>query len=292
MDVLRDIVLTSDYDSLIDFIIHFWRRNRYSVYNCLLAYAQRPGAVMLATANQWRNNYNREIKHGVSPIVIIRPFGPVEFVYDYLDTYGEKELFPNRITASKNFDIQDWWATTLINSLKENGIYCSEANFGTRKGADICIVEKPITYSYINKKRKEIEVTTDCCITTNCMSDDKAKFLSTLHELAHLFCGHLIRGKNTPKNISFPNRTKERLTNNQMEFEAEIAASMVCEVLGVKHDSSKYLIGYMEENNTAPDINYTEMIKAVDKILHILPQEIIANVCHPESFAYQYTLPF
>ena len=59
MDILNDILLYSDIEEIMDFIRYFWFHNRYSVYNCLLIYAQRPGAVMLGTAKQWlsRNRF-------------------------------------------------------------------------------------------------------------------------------------------------------------------------------------------------------------------------------------------
>lgn len=274
MDILNDILMYSDTEEIMEFIRYFWFHNRYSVYNCLLIYAQRPGAVMLGTANQWLSR-NRFIKHEASPIVIIKPFGPVEFIYDYSDTYGDKELYPQRLTLSKGTGIQSWWADALIDKLLENGIFYAEKNFGTRQGADVRILEQPRTYSRFSRTGKEKVIKTDCCITTNSMNDSGAKFTAILHELGHLYCGHLPRGEYTPNNIKYTNRAKEKLSKNQMEYEAELTKNMVCEILGVElNDKFYYLTEYKNEDGSEPNVNYNEMIKAVDKILGILPPEI------------------
>ena len=261
MDIIRDIILNSNTNDIMEFVRFFWFKNRYSIFNCLLIYAQRPGAVMLATANYWNSNYNRYIKHEVSPIVIMKPFGPVEFIYDYNDTYGEKELFPKRITISHNVEIKDWWLFDIIEALKSKGINYSESNFGTRKAADICILSNPRKYSYISKKGKEITVNTDCCITTNSQSDNKAKFTAIIHELAHLFCGHLPRGKYTP--------------------------AIVLKIIGVKSfNPFEYLKDYQDQNGEKIEINYSNMIKAVDKILNLIPGLIDNNIQYPIDYIY------
>lgn len=284
MDIFNDILMYSNTEEIINFIRYFWHRNKYSVYNCLLIYAQRPGAVMLGTAKQWRSR-NRFIKHETSPIVIVKPFGPVEFIYDYSDTYGDRELYPKRLTLSKSIDIQSWWINSLIDKLQCNGIFCTESNFGTRQGAELRILDHPRTYSHLSRNRKEKEIKTDCCITVNSMSDNGAKFTSVLHELGHLFCGHLPKGKYTPTNIKFPNRAKENLTKNQMEYEAEIAKNIVCEMLGVDlNDKEYYLMAYRNSDGSEPEVNYNEVLKAVDRILSIIPSEISNSVLSDDSF--------
>ena len=52
-----------------------------SPYNAMLVYMQRPNAGEVATAARWRE-LGAEIKEGANPLVILRPFGPVEFVFE------------------------------------------------------------------------------------------------------------------------------------------------------------------------------------------------------------------
>jgi hypothetical protein len=272
-NIIIKILMTADIESLINFIQYFWFKNRYSVFNCILIYAQRPGAIMLADERQWEERYGRHIKPEASPIVILKPFGPVDFIYEYDDTFGEEELYPERLTRSKSLDIKEWWANELISSLMDNGILYAEKNFGGRQGAELIIDSFSHTYHFKNKEK-----TTDCCITVNSMSDEGAKFTSILHELGHLFCGHIPKGKYTPKNIHFPDRKNDHLTINQMESEAELTKNLVCRILGIKLSNPyEYLRGYTEENGKLPDVNFYHITLAADKILNLIPQSIVKD---------------
>ena len=61
-----------------------------SPYNAMLVYMQRPGAGEVATAAQWKA-LGAEIKEGANPLVILRPFGPVEFVFEEGDLKEVKD---------------------------------------------------------------------------------------------------------------------------------------------------------------------------------------------------------
>ncbi len=273
MDLYNEVFAQTNAEELFDFVSYFHIKNHYSLYNGMLVYIQRPGAVMLATANRWEKEYRRYIKHEATPIVIVRPFGPVEFIYDYSDTYGDEELFPKRCTLSRCTEIEDGWLPKLTEILRANGILYAEKNFGTIQSADLTFLKQPRSYIYKCMGREK-EITTDCCITANSMCDNAAKFEAVIHELAHLYCGHLPRGEHTPKNIKFSSREKEKLTVDQMECEAEITTQMVFRILGMDLDISEYLKGYGFANGKKQEISYNEMVKAADKILDLLPPSI------------------
>lgn len=57
-------------------------------YNAMLVHVQKPGSQYVCSASEWRNGYHRDIKPGARPLVILRPFGPVSFVFELLDTDG------------------------------------------------------------------------------------------------------------------------------------------------------------------------------------------------------------
>ena len=74
-------------------------------YNAMLVHLQRPHARFVLTPSEWRK-YNRKVRAHARPLVILVPFGPVDFVFEIQDTYtprqapyeyGETEiiLFPN-----------------------------------------------------------------------------------------------------------------------------------------------------------------------------------------------------
>ena len=56
-------------------------------YNALLLHIQRPGASYVATLRGWAQ-LGRTVRRDANPLVTLRPFGPVEFVYDVVDTTG------------------------------------------------------------------------------------------------------------------------------------------------------------------------------------------------------------
>src|SRR5206468_9479028 len=56
-------------------------------YNSLLLHIQRPGATHVATVRGWAQ-LGRTVRRDANPLVTLRPFGPVEFVYDIVDTTG------------------------------------------------------------------------------------------------------------------------------------------------------------------------------------------------------------
>ena len=61
---------------------------RHAPFNVMLIYMQRPNATHVMSAADWRA-LGRFPKAEALPIVILRAFGPVEFVFDVEDTEGK-----------------------------------------------------------------------------------------------------------------------------------------------------------------------------------------------------------
>lgn len=74
-----------EYRELLDFLRRF---PALSPYNAMLIHVQRPGCRCLLTASKWWKLYQRKVRPGARPLVILRPFGPVAFVFDVSDTEG------------------------------------------------------------------------------------------------------------------------------------------------------------------------------------------------------------
>ena len=72
----------------------------HAPFNNTLVFIQNPDCGYYATASQWEKRFGRSIKKDARPMVILFPFGPVEFVYDVRDTEGEQ------LTDE---DIIHWW---------------------------------------------------------------------------------------------------------------------------------------------------------------------------------------
>ena len=76
---------SANYLKLLDFII---KQKKYAPYNAFLMHTQHPGMTHAETAYDWMQKYERDIRPKARPLVILIPFGPVDFVYDIEDTVG------------------------------------------------------------------------------------------------------------------------------------------------------------------------------------------------------------
>ena len=61
----------------------------YSAFNCFLLYTQNPSISYVATARTWGRKFNRRLKIGANPLLIIEPMAPVRFLFDVKDTEGD-----------------------------------------------------------------------------------------------------------------------------------------------------------------------------------------------------------
>lgn len=86
------------YKRFLDFVGQFLK---YSPYNAPLLHVQNPGILFPATRRLGRERFDRVPEPGARPYVILRPLGPVLFVYDLPDTEPrpeEGEQLPEDVT--------------------------------------------------------------------------------------------------------------------------------------------------------------------------------------------------
>ena len=84
----------------------------------------------------------------------------------------------------------------------------------------------------------------------------KLRYATLVHELAHLYCGHL--GLANAK--WWPNRC--RLSRAECEFEAEAVSYLVCSRLGIETRSAQYLADYVQRQEQTPAISLDCIMKA------------------------------
>lgn len=70
---------------LFDFTV---RLRAFAPFNAMLLHIQKPGLSHAATALDWRERFGRVPKKDARPLLILRAMGPVDFVFDVLDTEG------------------------------------------------------------------------------------------------------------------------------------------------------------------------------------------------------------
>jgi hypothetical protein len=75
------------YKALLDFVVRL--RNNFAPFNPMLLQLQKPGLRFAASEHDWNNTFNRTIREGARPLIILWPFGPIALVYDIVDTEGD-----------------------------------------------------------------------------------------------------------------------------------------------------------------------------------------------------------
>lgn len=234
-------------------LLQFIRKFRYiAPYNAMLVQLQKPGSTYVASVSDWQCRFNRTPKPGARPLIILRPFGPVAFVYELEDTEGcpvpEEILNP----FMHSHDVDEKALSLLVTNLRTEGIRVEQQDYGTDLFGSITsdVVERILLIS--NEKSVRIIF----AIVLNGNHTTTSKYTTILHELGHLFCGHLRQSKAG----WLPQRCD--LTREQSEFEAETVNWLVCERIGIKNNSERYLSGYLENNETIPEVSIDKILKA------------------------------
>lgn len=252
---------SSDYMGLLNFVKKF---PMLAPYNAFLLHVQKPGSVYVETESGWRKYHNRTVKTGARPLVLLKPFGPVKFVYDISDTEGpEDERYNSLLHPFDAKIIEDpgriWEMTDELRTrIKADGILCTGvATFGSGC-AGMIKVEKDDHPSYLSYGKFTIKH--KYSIQLNSVCDLGTQVATLLHELGHLYCGHL----GSPDTNRWPSRTG--LSTNEKEFEAESVSWLICRRMGIRNPSEKYLSMYVENNSTIPNISIDAVLKAVGLI--------------------------
>lgn len=100
VDLFDRIIELGRWEEYTNYAMFAWFNQHQSMFNSALAFLQRPGVAWLLTENEW-GNHGRTIRPDATPIVLMKPFGPVYFYYDFADTEGD--YVPRDIKSLKEF---------------------------------------------------------------------------------------------------------------------------------------------------------------------------------------------
>lgn len=241
---------------------------RLSPYNAMMVAIQKPGSSYVASMKTWHNMFGRHVKPDARPLIILRNFGPIDFVYEYNDTEGpeiDKSILDVKLLYpfETNQVITESQYANFIVEMMYDGILYEEKDYGTDLAARI--------YSYhgtqflphgARGKIKEAKVCAKVDVQKNLKTT--AKFASILHELGHFYCGHLGRlgTKFLPERYDNP-------SEDTKEFEAETVAWLCCERLGIKNPSKEYLASYTQDGNIPP-VMISAILKAAGNVERLI----------------------
>lgn len=221
-------------------------------FNLMLADIQRPGARYVAFAEKWRG-IGREVKPGAIPIIVLWPFCPVRCAYDLSDTTGPDadDALLDRIFGEPLEVKGDAVGKLARRTKAEDDVEVRFVPLGSNRAGDA-----RATGAEPGKKGSPLKPR--WVVRINSQHNAAAQFTTLIHELAHIYLGHI--GGNGKK---WPNRRPERL--DVREFEAEAVSFIVGRRFGLNTSSVEYLNGYVK-NDTIEHVSFSSVARAAGRI--------------------------
>lgn len=244
---------TESYRELMAFIARF---RRYAPYNAMLVHVQKPGSRFVLPAHKWRKNYKRTIRPDAQPLVILQPMGPVMFVFDVSETEGD----PLPAGVEDPFGVASGKVgreleLTLQNASRD-GIRVLRPAHGSQLAGSIRRAQFGSEVLEFSERRPSVAYE----LLLNSNHDDSTQYSTLVHELAHLYCGHL----GTPNPKWWPSRGN--LSHDVEEFEAESVCYLVCKRIGLETKSDEYLAGYCDKHRNVPPISLDRVLSVARQI--------------------------
>ena len=225
----------------------------FSPYNAMLINLQKPGAKYLLTAEDWKFMFHREPKPDATPIVILIPFGPVNFLYDIDDVQKTDDIYRDEDTIFKELtnEVQvkgdpEWDKVMCVkDNLPYFGIkYERRLHAASSVQGKITRLDSQADVEFPFKdKMFSFKTTLPYYLNINSFLSDKEEVPILFHELGHFFCHHL-----PPKTRDWWTY-REDLDERAKEFEAETVSYIVCGRLGLEGDR---FLHYLSQN-LSPD---------------------------------------
>lgn len=218
---------SQNFFELLQFINRF---PTLSPFNAFLIHMQNRGVSLVMSPSRWKK-YGRQIKYNSRPLVILIPFGPVEFVYDVADTEGDKIpdylINPFHTRGELPYGVYE---RTIKNCLKDNIKYVEDQMHKNSAG-------------YATTREKG-----SFKVVINSSYNLSDKYSTLIHELGHIYTGHL--------GILYESWWKARnLSLDSIEIEAESISYLVCQRMGLQTTSESYLSTYIKDYKQLPFIS-------------------------------------
>lgn len=270
-ELIQGVKLYKKSDELAELLDAVQQFPILAPFNAMLVSIQKPGARFVLPPEDWQRYYGRTVVPGSRPLIIMWPNSPVRFVYDYSDTEGEEslpfaEIVSDAVTRFKRTGRFRWGSSgydRIVRNVQLMGVGYAESDHGSASGGFIQRNPHERVLHIENKRIRSLYT-----IVINKHLDIELKYSVLLHELGHLFCGHL----GSPDNRLWKSRMG--LSKTQKEFEAESVAYLLSRNMGIQSSSKEYLAGYADEHGNLPPYSLHSIMFAVRKIERILSPDV------------------
>ena len=169
---------SKNYMELFDFIKRF---RKIAPYNAMLIHMQKPGSKYVASAEEWRKEFQRTPKPGARPLIILRTFGPVSFVYELEDTEGKE--FPQELQNpfQPEGEISEAGFASFVENLYFNGFRIFGENYGTEYAGAVQAINYREPYTDEHNTRHSFRI--PFAITINSNHNALTQLATIYHEL-------------------------------------------------------------------------------------------------------------
>ncbi len=135
------------------------------------------------------------------------------------------------------------------------GIYLAFLDYGDGHAGHITADSLTVESQSIDRKKRP-----SYGIRINSRHNPNVQFATLIHELAHLYLGHLGFGSY----LRIPDRSF--LTRDEQEVEAESLSYLVCHRAGVHSEAESYLAKYLQQDASIDHIDIYELMRAAGHI--------------------------
>lgn len=237
------------------------------LFNALLAVLQLPEATMVCTAADWEHKWRRLVRPGERPLVLLIPFGPVEFVFDISQTEATERSLPVLIASSDHPHAAQAERIGLFRMLS------LAADLGLEvvaPGQGISVAEgirPPPTPRMLTRSASGTDtprtVLSRWLVALDRSSSAADQLASLAQELGRLFCGHLGASQDDP----WPNRENRRY--DVSDIEAEAVARLLFRRLAPTSPLPEVLARHTADAGYLPQVGWTYVTQAADKIFEM-----------------------
>jgi hypothetical protein len=193
--------------------------------------------------------------------------GPVMFVFDVSDTGPMEGAPPLPPEVEHPFEVRRGRIgkelLLTVENAKRDGIRITAIEAGSNSAGSIEPATPGQSLEVLVKTKSKKETTHVPLryeLALNSDHSPETKYATAVHELAHLYCGHL--GTPNPKWWS----DRRGLSQVIREFEAESVCYLICRRLGIDNPSDEYLAGYLRRNKAIPPISLDCVLTAAGQI--------------------------
>ena len=235
---------SASFQEMVSFMANF---RDYAPFNNMLVKLQNPSCSFFATQKDWHKRFGRRLKEDARPMLILAPMHPVMLVYDLDSTEGPP--LPQELQQFAKFE-GEWGPARLERTV---------TNASTRDLIRIDTVKLSSTnagFATISAGQGGTKMR----IGLHDELDEPSRYGVLLHELAHVYLGHL----GGDKDGWWPSRGD--LGRRAMEVEAEAVAHIVSRRAGLKGASPHYVSRYLDGDATLHAISLDQIARAAGRL--------------------------